>query len=268
MSPDLQWRASVATLARVLFEHPLDGNEMLALERRASVIDRGRVRLRAQPFGGAVHILQPEALRGLIGEIVYDSAHSRSQQDLRILIPPSKWEPLKEFCLRHLSDPHDAALESSPHRELEEEFGDALKIKLERGQYAARHTGFVIENDPSPTDNLRAAGLPTVRLYSIFEVRLLDRELCQMIAGRSGRVSDQELQALAQQDAQRGGQGHAHTVLALPLDLVTESYRSTPAERRYAEHTVGAARLDPSVLAVLDGIGVPRFERLQTAKRL
>jgi hypothetical protein len=34
----LSLRVSVATLVRVLFEHPLDGELMLALERKATVL--------------------------------------------------------------------------------------------------------------------------------------------------------------------------------------------------------------------------------------
>ncbi len=58
-------RISVATLVRVLFENPRDGELMLALERRTTLREGGRVvDVKSQPFGGAIRILEPGLLRG------------------------------------------------------------------------------------------------------------------------------------------------------------------------------------------------------------
>src|SRR5512138_46707 len=54
-----QLRVSVATYNRVLFQHPDDDTQMLALERQATVLEEGKVNVRAQPFGGGIHILNP-----------------------------------------------------------------------------------------------------------------------------------------------------------------------------------------------------------------
>ena len=113
---DLHLRVSVATLDRVVFQSPEDGTLILALERKATVLKDGGndVRVWAQPFGGGIRILNSTPLQELIGEIKYDSERSQHEQDFRILIPPSKWEAVKQFSLQHLQDPEDAFLESDP----------------------------------------------------------------------------------------------------------------------------------------------------------
>ncbi len=97
-----QLRASVATYNQVIFPNPEDGIMMLALERRATVRKDGSVSIRSQPFGGGVRILNPAPLQAIIGKIQFDSERSKQEQDFRILIPSSKWELIKEYCLHHL----------------------------------------------------------------------------------------------------------------------------------------------------------------------
>jgi hypothetical protein len=260
----LDLRVSVATLDRVVFTHPQDGTSMLALERKASLISEPghSARVRAQPFGGGVRILNPDALQSLIGPIRFDSARSQAEQDFRILIPASDWEDVKLFCLQHLGNPHDAHLESSPDRELVEEFAEVLGEHLERDQYRYQPGGFVIENHPVPTTNAYARGQPTVRIYRIFEVHIEDERLCAGILGASQQVSDQDLARLALEDLQNGGKGRANALLALPLSLVCDSYLALAPKMRYRLITVAGHQLDESVLAILDDVEVPQYQRV------
>ena len=254
------WRVSVATFNRIIFPHPQNGTSMLALERRATA-DGEHARVGAQPFGGGVRILDPARLQELIGEIRYDSERSRAEQDFRILIPPTKWEAVKQYCLHHLANPDDRELEASPDRELAEEFEEDLGIHLDTDQYAIQPVGFVIEDNPVPTKNARASGQLTVRLYRIFDVRIVDAALCAALLSASHRYSDQELARLARQSAPNGGRGRANSVLTLPLSTVRESYLALPAEARCRKLSVDGHELDESVLAILMDIDVPHYQR-------
>lgn len=237
---------------------------MLALERKATVMSSAgdKVRVRAQPFGGGVRILNPDALQALIGPINFDSQRSQSEQDFRILIPASDWEIVKLFCLQHLGNLHDPYLESDPQRELVEEFADVLNVNLTPDQYSYQSSGFVLENDPTPTANTYAQGQPTARIYRIFEVRIVDDRLCAAMLTSSRHYSDQDLARLALEDLQSGGKGRANAILTLPLRLVSQSYLAIPPEMRYQAITVESHQLDESVLAVLEGVDVPQYQRL------
>jgi hypothetical protein len=262
---ETDWRVSAATLDRVVFEHPRDGTQMLALERRATLGSKpgpDGTLVRAQPFGGAVRIRDTAALRDVVGEIRFDSERSRVEQDFRILISPKEWEAVRQFCLRHLADDDDPILEAGPRRELAEEFADALQVQLEPGQYYYRPVGFAVENEPSRTDNVYAYGCPTVRVYRIFEVEIVDRMLCAELLASSARYGTEDLQALARMDADRGGKGWATTVLTLPLDRVVGAYLALPIEKRYANMEVEGHAFDASVGAILPGVEVPEFERI------
>ncbi|HXQ37609.1 MAG TPA: hypothetical protein VN843_26590, partial [Anaerolineales bacterium] len=207
-------------------------------------------------------IIDPNSLLKLIGDIKFDSKYSRSLQDFRILIPPSKWGLVKQYCLHHLEKIDDIELESLPHRELVEEFQETLNFDLKVDQYTVQPAGFVIENNPVRTDNVRVQGQPTVRLYRIFEVHIVDIALCRIMLNTSQRYSDQDLRMLALQDFQNGSQGYANCILTLPLDLVLESYRAHPPEMRYRKIIIEGHELDQSVLAVLKDIDVPQYQRL------
>ncbi len=139
MTDDVYWRVSVATLDRVIFDRPQDGVQMLALERKATLLNEraekrisgpDSVLVRAQPFGGAVRIHGAAALSDVVGQLRFDSQRSRDERDFRILIPPAAWAAVRQFCLRHLADPDDPILEADPSRELVEEFADAMQINL------------------------------------------------------------------------------------------------------------------------------------------
>jgi len=107
---DLSLRVSVATYNRVLFPQPQNGTLMLALERKATISRENNIRVRAQPFGGGVHILNSIGLQKIVGDIQFDSERSKHEQDFRILISPSQRELVKEYCLRHLENPDDVEL--------------------------------------------------------------------------------------------------------------------------------------------------------------
>ena len=262
---NLNLRVSAAALVRVLFEHPRDGEFVLALERKATLRDAesGRaVEIKSQPFGGAIRILNPSTIQDLIGDFHFDSERSRSEQDFRIFIRPVNWEVVRRFCIQHFSRDNDSVLETDPTRELAEEFADALKINLQPTQYVYRPAGFVVENDPAPTDNIHAQGHPTVRLYRIFEVHILDTSLCMTMLTNSDRYSDQELQQLALEDARNGGNGRANAVLTLPLNLITDAYLALQSEARLIPMAFAGHQLDVSVPAILEAVDIPQFQRL------
>ena len=253
-----QLRVSVATYNQVVFPHPEHGMPMLALERKATILQDGRVNVRAQPFGGGVKILNPNPLEDLIGEIQFDSERSKQEQDFRILIQPAQWEAVKQYCLLHLQDSNDPEIESSPDRELVEEFEETMGVALTRSQYAAEPLGFVVEDTPVWTENWYARGFSTVRVYRIYNVKILDAALCKLVLDLSQRVSDEELKKRALES----GRERANSVIALPLERVRESFLALPAEKRFAKIEVDHHKLDESVLAVLGDVDVPQYQRI------
>jgi hypothetical protein len=259
-----QLRASVATYNQVLFPHPEDGTMMLALERRATVRKDGSVSIRAQPFGGGVRILNPTPLQGIIGKIQFDSERSKQERDFRILIPPSKWELIKEYCLHHLEfeDEEEIEIESEPDRELTEEFMDAINVKLNPKQYTVQPLGFVIENHPVQSKNDYALGQLTVHLYRVFKVQIIDLTLSKVMWSVSQLYADQDLGERALQNFEDGGKGRANTMLTLPLNQVREAYLALSPEMRYRKLIIENHELDESVLAVLEDIEVPQYQRL------
>lgn len=263
-SSDAVWRVSVATYNRVLFPHPQTGTLMLALERKATMRNDGggSFQVWAQPFGGAVRILDPLPLQKIVGEIRFDCARSKREQDFRLLIPPSKWEAVKQYCLKRLANHEDGELESSPDRELTEEFAGTIKVDLKLQQYRVHPAGFVIENDPIPTDNIYAPGRPTVRLYRIFEVHILNEVLSRIMLETSESYTDQDLGTLAVKDAHSGGKGRVNSILILPHDQVKEAYLALPPQKRHGKLMLNDHELDESVLAVLGDIDVPQYERV------
>ena len=251
-----QLRVSVATYNRVIFFHPENGITMLALERKATLSESGQVSVLAQPFGGGVRILDPTSLKGILGKIKFDCERSQQEQDFRILIPPSKWETVKQYCLIHLENPDDSELESTPHRELVEEFEETFHFRLKPHQYAVQPMGIVIEDKPVQTKNWYARGQLTVRIYRTFKVQLIDDEVCKAILAANQKYSDQDLEKIALEDARNGGRGRANAVLALPLDSVKAAYLSIPPEKAYRKFVVGNHSLDESVSVVLSNVSV------------
>lgn len=259
-TPDLSLRVSVAVLVRAVFKHPTRGTWMLALERKAT-LDEDRVEVKAQPFGGAIRILNFEALTNLIGNFHFDSERSRTEQDFRILIRPSCWPALREFCILHLSQENDPFLETDPARELTEEFSDALKINLQPEQYTSRPVATIVENWPTPTENIHARGVGTVRVYRIFEALITSPTLAQAMLQNSADMSHQRMCELALEDAQNGGKGRANAVLTLPLQGVVQSYLKFSLKGGNLPAFFEENRFDETVAAILEGMEIPKYQR-------
>jgi hypothetical protein len=265
---ELSLRVSVAALAKVVFDHPHQKHPMLALERVAALREDARghyVAVQAQPFGGALRLRNSARLKELIGDFHFDSERSRSEQDFRIQIRPSNWSAVKRLILRQIGDRGDTILETSPDRELVEEFTDALDIAITPDQYRADLTGLVVENEPTLTDNVHATGSLTTRIYFVFQVRIADPSLVAAILAGSERYSDQDLRRLALQDATRGGKGRANGMLALPLTSVVAAYQDLPAQERNRRTAIEGHLLDENVPAVLEEVSAPRFQTLSGA---
>lgn len=262
---ELSLRVSVAALVRVLFEYPLDGELMLALERKATLLEDKSdptVEVIVQPFGGAIRIRDLRLLGDRIGDFHFDSGESRSEQDFRIFIRPSAWEAVQKFCLQHLTHPEDSVLESDPRRELAEEFADSLGAQLNAEQYVLASLGTVLEENPAPTANIHARNHLTVRIYRIFEARILDPSLSRAMMINSQRFSNRDLPDLAREDAQNSVKGRANAVLTLPLRSLSETYLALAPEARNAPILFQSYRLDETVAAILDGVEVPKYHRL------
>jgi hypothetical protein len=260
---ELSLRVSVAALVSVLFEGPEDGRTMLALERTATLREingQPEVTVRAKPFGGAVRLTNPQALEGMIGHFHYDSERSRQERDFRILINPASWEKVKEVCLEHLRETEKGILESGPERELAEEFEDALHVRITPDHYHLKPRGMIVEDLPSETDNVRSPGLPTVRIYYVFEAWMEAPELIAMMLVNSRQYSDKDLQEMAWRDAGQGGKGRANGILALVLDDLQDVYRSIPTDRRSGQIRVGRHQLDGNVLAILEEVDEPKYQ--------
>jgi hypothetical protein len=203
-----------------------------------------------------------KALQDLIGAFHFDSERSRTEGDFRLFIHPSSWPALREMCIEHLGFDHDPLLDSEPGRELVEEFFDALGIELLPGQFISQASGMLVEDQPSPTQNPRARGYPTARIYRIIEARITDPGLAQMLIDNSEAVSDQALRERALRDAGSGGRGRANAVLVLPHRAITAFYDELSLQERNRLVIYEGHLLDETVAAVLEGICVPKYQRL------
>jgi hypothetical protein len=268
----LNLRVSVAALVRVLFENPKDGLTMLALERTASlqeIAGKLSVRISTKPFGGAVRLTNPQELEKLIGPFQYDSKQSRRERDFRIQIRPDAWNKIKNICRAHLKESGPGIFDSGPERELLEEFADSLNVRLSQKQYSLKAEGMIVENRPQKTANIRAQGFPTVRIYYIYEARIVDPELIQKISANSRRYSKMDLQKMAREDALQGGKGRANAVLALPLEELKEMYRLFTTGRHSGPICIGEHQFDKNVLALAAPMSEPiRDNQIQTQSRL
>lgn len=260
---ELSLRVSVATLVRVLFKNPNDDELMLALERKATLrrtAEGGAVRVKSQPFGGAIRIFDLGTVHDLVDGFHFDSERSRAEQDFRIFIRPSSWSTLREFCLQHIVLDDDLILETSPSRELVEEFAETLGVDLRPEQYVSQPVTTIVENRVISTENIYSPGTPTVRLYRIYEATITDLFLPHAILRHGNDLSHQRLCELAIADGQDGGKGKANSVLTLPWERLLSVYRAmVPAERNIPMVFEGN-RLDSTVAAILEEIAVPRYQ--------
>jgi len=259
-------RVSVATLVRVVFKYPLDGGMMLALERRATLRQAENepvIKVKSQPFGGAIRILDVDAIHDLIGDFHFDSERSRAEQDFRIFIRPSSWSTLREFCIEHIKHDDDPILETDPARELTEEFTETLKINLQPRQYISKSVAIVVENKEAPTDNIHAIGIPTVRVYRIFEAHIAESALAHLMVTNSNGISHNDLCELALADFHNGGKGWANAILTLPLEQITEAYKTMQPKERNTPILFGKHYLDETVSAILDEVPVPKYQQVK-----
>jgi hypothetical protein len=262
---ELSLRVSVAALVRVIFENRPSHDLMLALERKASLTQQagsGPANVKAQPFGGAIQIYDARRLQDAIGDFRFDSQESRSQQDFRLFIRPAAWTSVREFCLQHFRMGNGQILESDPDRELAEEFADALQIQLKPDQYAYQPSGTIIEDHPESPRNSRPRGVPTVRIYRIFEAHIRDSSLALALLRNSQRHSDADLAAIAQENVQNGGPGWANAVLVLPLKQLALHYASISLEARNQPTSFQSYQLDETVACILEDVAVPKYQRL------
>lgn len=261
---ELSLRVSVGVLVSVLFESPEEGRTMLALERTATLRQtegQSDVIIKAKPFGGAVRITNPRALMKLIGNFHFDSERSRDEGDFRIQIRPASWERVKEICLKHLEETDKGILDSSPERELAEEFEDTLHVRITASQYHLKQRGIIVEKLPTETDNVRAENIPTVRVYFIFEAWIQAPEIISMMLTNNRSYSDKDLEEMAWEDARQGGRGRANAILVMELDYLKKRYSSIPMETLNRPTRVEGHELDGNVPALLEEVENPKYQR-------
>ncbi len=267
-SDDMSLRVSAAALAAVVFAHPDDGTRMLALEHKATVARPPhvpQVTVRAQPFGGAVRIQNVDSLLSFVGAFAFDSKRSRSEADFRVFVRPSSLDAVHEFCLRSVSRRTESELETDPSRELREEFQDTLGIQLDSKMYESERVGIVLEDRPTPTRNVRAPGVLTARIYWVYEVEIQDAAVCRSLLVNSDSRSAQDLGRAALSAHERGEPGWANAALVLPVDDVRTAYQALPPEARDEPVPFRGTVLAGNVVAVLDGVDVPKYERVSSA---
>jgi hypothetical protein len=218
--------------------------------------------VKAQPFGGAVRLLNYTRLQSVVERFHFDSQRSRSEEDFRIYIRPSDWEAVREFCLHNLTNEVDSELESDPARELVEEFEDTMRIELRPDQYCVKPVGTVLENEPEPTRNIHASGVATVRIYRVFEAQIVDPALCRAMVANSRKHSSHDIRRLALDDARKGGKGRANAMLVATIQSIRDAYLAVPPEKRSARLPFKDTHLDGNVPAVLEGIFVPKYQHL------
>lgn len=258
-------RISVAAVVAVKFTDPESNKTLLALERTAAthlIKDKPEVTVKAKPFGGGARLLDPERLNELIGGFNFDSERSLQEEDFRILTNPGSWEKIKEICTAHLKETDNGILDTGPERELEEEFEDSLGIKIKPEDYSLMDKGMVIEDSPVDTKNINAPGIPTVRVYYLYEALIKNRQIIDLALDSSTKYSDNDLVGMAHQDFKNGGKGRANAVLVVDPDILRQFYHSIPAGRqgelfRFEEHL-----LDGNVPALFEDISNHKYQRI------
>ena len=259
----LSLRVSVATLCRVILPRPTDEARMLALEHKATVFADGgdiQVLVKAQPFGGAIRIMDDVRLFTRMDGFNFDSERSRAEGDFRIFIQPVKWEALREYCLQLDDNEVEPYLDVDPSRELVEEFEDALGIQLSPEQYNLKRLWTVVENEAAPTENVRAHGNLTARIYYVSEIQVTDPTICRLMINNSERYPAQVLRVMALEDAQRYGSGRANAMLITPFDKLNEVVRTVSPEKRGLPLDYEGTILDGNVIAILEELSVPKYD--------
>ncbi|HAV77573.1 MAG TPA: hypothetical protein DCX53_09505, partial [Anaerolineae bacterium] len=73
----------------------------------------------------------------------------------------------------------------------------------------------IVDDESAPTENIHARGIPTVRIYRIFEAHIKDPLLANAMVKNSESMSDRDLCTLALDDFQKGGRGRANAMLVI-----------------------------------------------------
>lgn len=253
-TPELSLRVSVAVLVRLILKDPVHGRALLALEqrvRRPPADAQARPESIAQPFGGAVRILDTGALGAISGNFHFDSESSRREQDFRIFIRPAAWSGLRQFCIHQFRGAAEPVIETDPARELAEELAEVVGINVSAGQYADTPLGIVIEDEPAPTGNIHAAGHSSVHLYRIFEAAILDPEMARVLAAASsGRPLEE-----------RRGSPPGNGILTIPLEALASAYLLLSPELLSDPIRFEGHLLDETVAAILDDVVVDKYMR-------
>jgi hypothetical protein len=127
-------------------------------------------------------------------------------------------------------------------------------------QYTCKPVRIVVENDPAPAENFCARGCPTVRVYRIFECRLVDTALINAMLTISNSQSNEILKGLALEDERKDGKGWANAVLTLSANEVTAFYLATSPQDRDQPVLFQGYLLDETVAAILEDIPVPKYQ--------
>lgn len=262
---ELSLRVSAASLARVVFDHPEESARMLALEHKAFVSrtsPSGEVVVKAQPFGGAVRIMDLGEISAVAGGFNFDSEKSRSEHDFRIFVRPSGLDALIQHVSQAAGHTSMVDLEIGPSRELGEEFGDSLGLRPRGEVYTVRPTRIMVQDQPTPTSNLRALGAPTVRIYWVYEVEIQSPELCRLMLESSQAHPARVLGEMAQEQHRLGTGERANAVLAASLAEIRQIYLATPLEKRGEPVPFHDTVLAGNVPVILDQISVPGYQHL------
>jgi hypothetical protein len=227
---------------------------MLALEHVATLQEiegKQDIKVRAKALGGGVRLTDPQGLAELIGGFHYDSEKSKSEKDFRILINPASWQKVKQICRAQLDKPRKGIIETSPVRELSEEFDDTLHIKVTPDQYLLKSKGITVQEHPVATHNLRAVGFPTVRIYFLYEAHMNDPGIIALMLDSGRRHTAERLRELASQDARQGGKGRANAILTIDLAGLKQFYGSVSKSRAGTIRQYRKHQLDSNVQALI-----------------
>jgi hypothetical protein len=264
---NLTLRVSAGVLVKILFKDPVNNKTMLALERTASlrkINGKFEAVVQAKPFGGGIRIINPNILKEYIGDFNFDSKESKQEKDFRILINPGSWDTVKKICLNHLKEPVKKIIDTSPERELREEFKDSLRIKLAPDQYSLKPLGMAIEEKPDKTENNRSPGIPTVRIYYLYEALIVSIEIVKMILKNSREITDNHLMKTALQDKRNGGKGRGNAILTLEPCELLDAYNSLPYDKLnkpvyFREHLLAG-----NVPAIMEEIMPYKYHSIKT----
>jgi len=224
---------------------------MLVLERTAS--RRGdRIEVKAKPVGGGIQILDLTAMHARIGSFQFDSQRSRAEADFRIFIPPHQKESVIAFCLDQFRGTRSAVLDILPERELVEELHDSLGVQVSLSQFKMQWLKAVVETEAVPSSSPRARDVKTHHIYTIYQLEVLDSTLAQALLANSEYYTDADLVQRAQTDLSRGGWGRANAVLALPWQILQQSYLHIPSSERGSDQRLLEHTLTGSVRHLLD----------------